>query len=154
MATGGNIGDGVKVAFSITSPLSWTQVTQVANVDFPGLEPDAVNNDVHGSAGFHREMPGLFTVAPMVITVSSDLDESTTADHNTLWGLMLQKTTVWWRVEVPVDRAKTKFTGFEFEGYVGGFVPTTPIDDRQMSEITVRFDGTAFGRDASGASEI
>ena len=57
-------------------------------------------------------------------------------------------------VEVPVDRARTEYTGFEFQGAVAGISPATPIDDRQTMEITVRFDGTGFGRGLAGASEI
>jgi hypothetical protein len=154
MATGGILGDGTKVAFSIGSPLAWQEVTQIIEVTGPGLTPDKVSNDLHGSVGFHRNMPGLKDVSDMVITVAEDLDPATSADHATLWGLLQQGTTVWWRKEIPTNRAKTTFVGFEFQGNVAGYEPSTPIDDRQTSQITVQFDGTALGMGASGASQI
>ena len=154
MATGGMIGDGVKVAYSIGSPMAWTEVIQLADIDFPGMVADDVGNDVHGSAGFHRSMPGLFAVEDFTFTVTSDFDEVTNVVQNALWGLRAQKTTIWWLIELPTNRAKTKFVGFEFQGYVAGIVPNAPIDERQDTVYTVRFDGVNFGRVVAGSSQL
>lgn len=155
MAANGMLGDGCKVAFSISSPHSWTEVDQLADVSGPGMVADEVNNDVHGSAGFHRSFPGLKAVSPMVLTIVSDLDPASSSVQSSLWGLHQQGTTIWWRKEIPINRAQSSYVGYVFQGNVAGFEPGTPIADRQTIQVTIRFDGTGIGRDASaGASQI
>ncbi len=154
MAADGLLGK-VRVGFSIGSPMSWTEITQLIDVEGPGMEADDVNNDVHNTStfpNFHRSMPGMVAVAPMAVTVVSDFDEDTNVEQNTLWGLHQQGTTVWWRKEISVDRTASEYTPFEFQGYVASIEPGTPKDDRQTTVITVRFDGTALGRGVAAAS--
>lgn len=154
MATGGVLGNGTKVAYSSTSPVSWTRVTQVLEVGFPGLEPDEVETTVHSTSKYRRFMPGMIDVTEMTLTLEADLDEGTSPTHDALFDFNAAQTTIWWRIEVPVDREQSEFTAFEFQGWVKNFNVATPIDDKQTIEVTVRFDGDSFTKYAAGAGAI
>jgi hypothetical protein len=152
MATGGVLGFGTKVAYSDTSPVSWTAVPQVKDIKFPGLTPDEVETTVHGTLPFKRFMSGLIDVSEMVLTLETDLASNSV--HRYLRQLQLAGTTVWWRIEVPENRAKTSWVAFEFQGWVKNWVPSTPLADVQTLEVSIRFDGTDFVMYAPGASQI
>jgi len=152
MAQGGVLGFGTKVAFSSTSPTTWTQVPQLLELGFPGFEPDEVETTVHGSLPYRRNIRGLIDVGEMTLRVQADLASNSV--HRQLRQLQLAGTTVWWRIEAPENREKTSWVGFEFQGWVKNWVLETPIDDQQTIEITVRFDGTDFAMYAPGASQI
>ena len=154
MAQGGVLGNGVKVAYSASSPVSWTGVGQVLDITFPGLVPDEVETTVHGTSKWKRFMPGLIDVSPMELTLLADLDEGTSASQDALFDYQSAGTTLWWRVEVPVDRSQTEYTAFEFQGWVKNWVPTTPQQDKQTLNVTVRFDGSSFSKFPAGSSAI
>lgn len=154
MAVDGLLGNGVKVAYSAASPVSWIRIPQVLNVTIPGLEFDEVETTVHSTGGLRRHIPGLGDVTEMELELLADLDETTTASFNALFNFQAARTTVWWRIEVPTTRAQTKFTAFEFQGFVKTWSVDPPIDDRQVLTVSVRFDGTSFSKLAAGASVI
>jgi hypothetical protein len=154
MAADGLLGNGVKVAYSAASPVSWIRVPQVLNVVIPGLEFDEVETTVHSTGGLRRFIPGLGDVTEMELELLADLDETTTASYNALFNFQAARTTIWWRIEVPTTRAQTKFTAFEFQGFVKTWKADPPIDDRQTLMVTVRFDGTSFSKLSAGASAI
>ena len=153
MAQDGVIGNGVKVGYSATSPNTWLPVPQVLDVEIPGLMADKVPTSVHGST-YKRKMRGMLDVSAAKITVLADLDPATTASHTALQTLQAAGTTVWWRIEVPSNRARTAYVGFEFQGYVDTWHPKAPLEGRQEIELNIEFDGTSFSRSAPGASTI
>jgi len=148
MAADGVLGSGVRVGYSASSPVSWTSITQILDCDFPGIETDEVETTVHNATSptYRRHMAGLRDVKEMVLTLLADLDPATNATHQALFTMMKAGTTVWWRIEVPVNRAKTSFMAFEFQAFVKNWMPSTPQEDRQELEVTIRFDGTDFGK--------
>ena len=154
MAQSGMLGSGVKVGYSAASPVSWTGIGQVLEVDIPGLEPDEVETTVHGTSNFRRFIRGLIDVTELRLVLLADLDESTAADQNALFAYQAAGTTIWWRVEIPVDRTRSEYTALEFQGWVKNWLPRAPIDDRQELEVTIRFDGTSFTKYEAGASAI
>lgn len=154
MATGGYLGNGVKVGYSSSSPVSWTKVAQLMDTKFPTITPDEVDNTVHSTGGFKRSFPGLKSVDKMELTLLADLNPATTASHAALRTLQTAGTTLWWRIEVPVDRAQSQYVAFEYQGPVFSWNLETPIDDKQMVKVAVSFDGTEITMYAPGASAI
>lgn len=154
MATGGVLGNGVKVGYSANSPVSWTSVAQVLEVDFPELTPDKVDTTVHGSSKWKRSMAGMIEVSDMTLTLLADTDPSTTPGHDALWDYNQSQTTVWWRVEVPSNRTQSAYTAFEFQGMVAGIKLATPIDDKQTLTVVIRFDGSSLTKYDPAASAI
>lgn len=155
MAADGVMGNGVKVGYSAgTSPFTWVRISQVLNVVIPGLEFEEIDTTVHSTGGLRRFMPGLGDVTEMELTLLADLDETTNVQHDALFDYQAARTTLWWRVEVPTTRAQTKFTAFEFQGFVKTWKADPPIDDRQELLCSVRFDGDSFTKMNAGASQI
>lgn len=153
MAVDGVMGNGVKVGYAATSPTTWIGVSQVLDVEIPGLVADKIPTTVHGGV-YKRSMRGLLDVSPAKIMLLADLDPATTASHTALQTLQAAGTTVWWRIEVPSNRARTAYAAFEFQGYVETWTPKAPIEGRQEIEVTVSFDGTSFTRYNPAASAI
>jgi hypothetical protein len=156
MARGGVLGNGCKVAYSLSSPITWVEIEEVTDVVFPTWQADKVANNVHSATNkLKRNMPGLIEVGDPSFTVLSDFDPSTAPDQAKLIDLNKTGENVWWRFEVPVNRQKTLFRGVEFQAGVLNFSPATPIDDRQTTQYTLTFDGEDVAWDlAAGASEI
>lgn len=152
MATGGVLGFGVKVAYSESSPVTWTQVPQLLNLGFPSFEPDEVATTVHGTNPYKRYMRGLIDVGEMTLELEADLGSASV--HRSLRNLMLDGTTVYWRIEVPENREMTQFSAFEFRGWVKNWSLSTDMADTQKLTVTVRFDDTDFVAYAPGASQI
>jgi hypothetical protein len=154
MAVDGVMGNGVKLGYAATSPTTWLPVPQVLDVEIPGLVADKVPTTVHGGV-YKRNIRGLLDVTPMKVMLLADLDPATTnVSHTALQTLQAAGTTVWWRVEVPSNRARTLFAAFEFQGYVDTWTPSAPIEGRQEIEVNVVFDGTSFTRYAPAATAI
>jgi hypothetical protein len=154
MATGGVLGNGVRVGYSAASPVSWTRVTQILEVTFPQMVADDVDTTVHSTSRVKRNMPGMIEVSEMTLLLEADLDPATSASHDALWTLQKAGTTVWWRAEVPTDRTQSACVPFEFQGYVKSWAPSTPIDDKQTIEVVVRFDGDDLYKLAKGSFTI
>lgn len=156
MAQGGLLGNGTKVGYSTTENGPWTEVTQVIDVVFPTWESGKVEITTHQVGNkLRRYMPGLIEVGDPSFTVLSDFDPATAADQAQLIAWNADGTSVWWRFEVPVNRAQTSFRGVEFQAGILNFSPATPIDDKQTTQYTLSFDGESITWDAAvGASEM
>lgn len=154
MALGGILGSGVKVAFSASSPVSWTTVGQIDDLDFPGLNPDEVETTVHGTSNFKRFMRGLIDVGELMVTVLKDGNQATSPVQKTIRNYQIAGTTIYWRVEIPTDRDRSAYEAFEFQGWVKTFSPKVPKADKQTLQFSVRFDDTAFTRYDAGSSAI
>jgi hypothetical protein len=156
MAQGGLLGNGTKVAYSSSSPVSWTAIPQVTDVVFPTYVADDVNIDTHSVTNkLHRTMAGLITVGNAAVTILSDPDPSTGTAERFLEDRNQDGTSIWLRIERPVNRARTSFYGIVFSCTVKSIQPATPIADKQTTVIEFQFDGTSIQRDAAaGASSI
>jgi hypothetical protein len=156
MAQGGLPGNGVKVGYSTVEGGPWTEVEQIVDVVFPTWEAAKVEITTHQVGNkLRRYMPGMIEVGDPSLTVLSDFDPSTSPDQAQLIEWNQEGTSVWWRFEVPTNRAQTSFRGVEFQAGVLNFSPATPIDDRQTTQYTLSFDGETINWDeAVGASQI
>lgn len=142
MAQGGVIGNGVKVGYSAASPVSYTSIGQILSIEIPQLTADKVDRTVSSSNQYKRSMPGMIDVSDLTFELLADLDESTGATQRQLLTYLKAGTTIYWRIEVPVDRSKSECVPFEFQGYVASWQPTAPVDDKQVVKVSVAFDDT------------
>lgn len=154
MAQGGMIGNGVKIAYSASSPVSWTSIGQVLNVEVPQLVRDKIDRTVHSASGYKRSLPGMIDVSDMTLEILSDLNQTTGAAIRQLLTYLKAGTTIYWRIEIPTNRAKTEYAALEFQGYVLSWQAAAPIDDKQTIATTIAFDDTEVGLYAAGASAI
>jgi len=160
MSQQGVLGNGSKVAFSATSPVSWTKVSQLMNIDkFIELVANLIDNTVMGTSNVMTQMPGMIPAPSFEFTVLADFDQATAAAQETIRqysagsGLSQAATVLWFRIEVPVNRAQSSFRAWEFQGTVNGFSPSVPIGDKQTVKITVVYGGSLAVYNA-GASQI
>lgn len=155
MATGGYINNGVKIAYSASSPVSWTRVGQVLQAPEMGIERDKIDTTVHSAYIYKRSMPGMAEIPPLEMTLLADLNQATSAAHEALRTYCVAGTTIYWRIEVPVDRTQTSFRAFEFQAYVRTWmVNSTAPEDRQEIQTTLEFDDSTWTVYNAGASAI
>ena len=155
MALGGVLGNGSKIAYSSSSPVSWTRVAQLANIDkFISLVANLVDTTVYSTSRIMTQMAGMIPAPTVEMTLEADLDPSTCASQEALRSLQDSGATIWWRIEVPVNRAQSSFRAWEFRGFVQNWSPELPIADRQMIKVTIVFDGDGVAVYNPGASQI
>jgi len=154
MAQGGMIGNGVKIAFSASSPVSWTAVGQILNVEIPQLVADKIDRTVHSTNRYKRSLPGMIDVSDLSLEILQDLATTSGAQQRQLLTYLKAGTTIYWRIEIPVDRNQTTYTAIEFQGYVGTWQPSAPIDDKQVLSCTIVFDDSDITLYGDGASTI
>lgn len=153
MATGGVGGNGVKVAYSVSSPVSWNRIGQLADQELPGLISDKIGSSVHGSR-LKRTMPGMLQVTPLKLTLVADLDPVTSASHAALDTYVRSGATIYFRVEVPANRLASSYVAWEFQGYVSSWQPKSPLEGRQEIDAEIEFDDSTLVKYAPGASAI
>lgn len=152
MATSGVPGNGVLVAYSASSPVDYTLVPQLLDVKLPTFVTDQIDVTTHSLTNkLKRKMSGLSDVTDMELILLADLDETTTPAHAELFDLNQTGAQLWWRIEVPVQRDRTKCKAYEFQGNVGSFEPSAPINGRQEIRVMVRFDGDTFTQYPAGS---
>jgi len=156
MALGGNIGNGTKVAYSAASPVAWSKVAQLLDVSkFLSLVANDVDTTVHSTSRIMTSMPGMFPVPEIDLDLLADLNETTSPSQEALRNYQANGTTLYWRVEIPTDRAQTLFRGFEFQAYLKSWdlSKTTQIANRQEIAAILKFAG-GYWVQATGASVI
>lgn len=154
MATGGVLGNGTKVAYSLTSPMSFVRLGQVMNIDeFISLVRDKVNTTVYSTGFVRTTRPGMADAFTMKLSVMADLDPSTSPAHDKMFVFQAAGTVVWWRIEVPASDAQTAFASWEFRGYVEECTLELPIDDNQKMTVSITYSGD-LSRYAPAATQI
>ena len=154
MALDGMIGNGIKVAYSNASPVSWVRVTQLDAITTPQFSSDVIDRTVSGTNRFKRSLPGMATVSPLQLVILGDLDSATSPVQAALLALWKTGETIYWRVEIPINRSQTSFRPMEFRGYVKDFQYAAPIDDKQTLTVSIEFDDEDVYLLAPGASAI
>jgi len=156
MADNGMIGNGIMVGYRITgSPgAAHTLIGQLLNVDGLELARAAVDRTVHSANDFERDLPGMIRMSPLHLELLASPDELVGEGvvQEALIDLLLAGTTVEWRIEVPVDRAKTKYKGYVFDGFVRTWKHGKPIKERQVYEFEINFDDDSFDIEAAAVS--
>lgn len=141
MPSGGQLGSGVKIFFATGSPHSWTQVPEVREVGaLPNRERDRVESTIHGASSERSYVPGLADVADLEFTLRANLDAGSV--HSRLKGYEAAQTTLWWRVEVPVDTdlASSTYVAYTMQGRVSRWNLISPIDELKEIEVTVQYN--------------
>lgn len=153
MPSGGQIGSGVKIAYSANSPVSWTRVPELTDVTPPTFERDDVEITTHGTTSLRQYIPGLADVTDLEFTMLANLTIGSVC--TALSSLERSQTTVWWRVEIPVssDLATTNYFAYQFQGKVKTWAVESPIDDAKIVNVVVKFNDN-FMIQQEMASEI
>jgi len=163
MALLGVLGNGCKIAFSSSSPVSWTRVPQLMSIDsFLSLVPADVDVTVYGTSNLMQSMPGMIDPPEMQFTCLADHNPATAPALDSLRqyqsgsGHANAGATIYWRVEVPTDRGQTSslFRAWEFRGFVKDLTNSVPIGDKQTTQYTVRFSADYWVTTAVVASAI
>ena len=144
MAQGGLIGNGVKVGYSLSSPLSYLKLEQVLDATPPKLTPDKIDTSRHGTSRFKSNIPGMLDVAAIAIKCLRDADPVTSPNVNSVQNLVRASTTVYLRIEVPSNTGQTLFEAWELSGRFGNFTTTAPQMGRQEVDIEFMFDGIDY----------
>jgi len=148
------LGNGVKIAFSASSPVAWIAVGQVLNAEIPQLVRDKIDRTVHSAYGYKRSLPGMIDVSDLTLEILQDLNQATSVAQRTLLTYLKAGTTLWWRIEIPTDRTQTAFAALEFQGFVMSWQPSAPIGEKQQLTAVIAFDGSDISLYAAGASAI
>jgi len=153
MSTGGVLGNYIKLAYSSSSPVSWTAIANILSIDkfFELITPD-IDTTVSGVT-IRTSMPGIPEPPEVEFTLLADPDQSTSADQEFLRARLMDGVTFWLRVERPTNRTHTTFRAEEFQAYVKGFAPAAPVDDKQTVKVTLRYSGN-YAIYNAGASAI
>jgi hypothetical protein len=141
MATGGQIGSGIKAGYSTNSGSTWTQITAILEGDPPQFERDDVETTVHGTTSVRTKIPGLSDVSDARLLLLADFDRGTSPSHLALKDLESAQTTITFRYEIPVDAdlSTTTYFVYQYSARVGSWKPSTPIDDKKTIEVTFKF---------------
>lgn len=146
MAQGGVLGNGVRVGFSRTSPVSFTRVPQVIDVEFPSEVPDKVDKTTHGTSKYKKNFPGMIEVGDLVIRCLADFDQVTGTVQEEMYDIQNDQEEVYWRVEIPANRAQSRIRPFELYGYIADIRPGLPIEDKQTVEFVIVHSGEGITR--------
>lgn len=148
MPSGGQIGTGVKIATATASPNVWTAVPEIFDVSqIPNRIRDRVETTIHGVTGDRTYIPGLSEVEDLVFIVRANLDAGSV--HSVLRNHQALQTTLWWRVEVPVDPtlSTSTYIAYTFQGRIASAAVSAPKDDLKTIEFTVLHESDLFIQD-------
>lgn len=143
MATGGVLGNGVKIGFALTSPQSYVRIAQVQNVDkFFSLTKPVVDTTVHSLSTIKTAIQGLADPPQIQLTLLADNDQSSTPSHETLRLANLNNTVYWFRFEIPTNALQTIFRPIELQASVMTYDRSTlPIAGAQQTKVTLLYNG-------------
>jgi len=137
------IGNGIVIEVSTSSPVSYTTIGQIMELDQIELVADKIARTYHSSSNFKRNAAGMVEVSDISFTLlhKSGLDES----PDDLYDRVTVGTTYWWRVRIPdTENPTTKYEAFEFQASAGRWAINPPREDDQTVEVTLYIDGTTF----------
>jgi hypothetical protein len=161
MALLGVIANGTKVAYSASSPVSWTRIGQLRNIPtFISLVADDLDTTVHSTSSIMTSAPGMIPPPEVQMELLADLDPVTSPAHETMRQYSVggqhanSGATIWLRIEVPSNRAQSAFRAWEFQCYVKDFtIPSLNPPELTLFNVTVKFSGNLAVYNP-GASQI
>lgn len=142
MAKGGIIGNGMKVGYSLTSPLSYNKLEQLLDANPPTLTPDKIDTTRHGTSRLKSNVPGMLDIAPTTIKCLYDADPATSPNVNGIPALVNSQASIYLRIEVPT--AGGLFVAWELSGRFASYTVAAPIMARQEVTIQFFFDGIDY----------
>jgi hypothetical protein len=150
----GVLGNGLKAAYSTSSPLSWIQIPDIMAIDTPFdlITPD-IDTSVSGVT-IKTSMGGVADPPQPGFTKLSDPNPATGTAEEYLRLRQLDGVAVWFRFEVPTNRTATLFIGEIYQATVKQFMRSSPIFDKQTVKIVLRYAGNRVYDSAVGASQI
>lgn len=148
MATGGQIGSGVKAAFATSTPHTWVEITQLLNVTIPNVTRDRVETTIHGVTSLRTYIPGLGDVSDFELDLLADLDVDSV--HMQLKSYEQAQTTLWFRFEVPNEAtlSTANYYAVQIQGRVASWELDTTIDGAKTLKVTGQFEGNYMSQQA------
>lgn len=145
-AQGGFIGNGMKVGYSLASPVSYNKFEQLLDAQPGSVDPTKIDVSVHGVGGFLANITGLNAVGDTTIKMLRDHSSTTSPNQNAVFALLLAKTTVYLMVEIPdrADLSTALYVGYEYQVKVNKHMEVTPINGRQELDVSFLFCGTTY----------
>lgn len=155
-AQGGFIGNGMKMGYSVSSPVSYKKFEQLLEGTPGSVDPTKIDVTVHGSGGFMANITGLNAVADTTMKLLRDHSAATSPNQNALFALLLAKTTVWLLIEIPdgPDLSVALYDSYEYQVKVNKHAEVTPINGRQELDISFLFCGTTYTKYPPRASVL
>ena len=154
MALGGYIGNGIRVGYSLASPLSYNKLEQVIDAAPPKLKADVIDTSRHSANRYKSNIPGMYDVSPVTIKMLRDADPSTAPKQNAIRALQDASTTIYLRVEVPSNSGQTLFEAWEISGRFSDWGISAPLMGRVELDVSFLFDGVDYIYFAPAASVI
>ena len=144
------LGDGVKIGYCTTSPVSWTELVGLVDLPAPpGPVAEMLENTTHGTSGYKTYGAGLKDVPDVTATFHF----TGTAAQLAMISAQAAGTVLWFRFEVPATAAKTTFRAWEMQAVVIAAPVATPIADWQTLTLTLKYSGNfAFYPDAAATA--
>lgn len=116
-----------------------TAVANVTSVRGPGWRTDTADVSAHDSSSAHEEaVVGIIRTGEVTLDINWGPDEVT--HDETAGGLLADlkaRTSQSWAIEYPTSPA----TFITFTGYVTGYEPTAPYDDKLTATVTLKPTG-------------
>ena len=147
------IANGMKFAFALASPITYTELEDLRDMGLPQETAARVDKTVHSTTSRRmRSEPGMTSVSDPYAVVLQDLSN---AVQKQLRDLKAAGTLIYVRQEVPTNTECTLFVGFEYQAYVANFEPggTTP-EALQTTKYTFMVDSDIYEDSAEGATQI
>lgn len=143
--------DGVKFAYALSSPITWTELTDLRDLPSPPASvADKLEITTHGSEGRKRYKTGLLDTPDVAVKFLLNLDAAQLA----LITARDARTEIWWRCEIPTDEAKTLFVAWEWQGYVAKADLMTPIGGVWEFDLGIQYSDNYQFFETPAATEI
>lgn len=143
MPTGGQLGSGVRMAYAVTSPHSWVEITQILEADPFQFERDRVDVSTHGTESERSYIPGLRDASDARALILVDLDRATSPSHLGLKDFESSQAIIWVRVAIPIgaDLDTTAYWAQTAQCRVSRWALSTPIEGRKELEVLFQYAG-------------
>ena len=147
-ATGGQLGSGVQVAYSLNnSPQTWIEIPQIMDAVIPIVTRERVETTFHGVTSLRTYIPGLGDVRDGELTLLANLTSG--GVHLALRTLERSQDTIWVRFEVPdtSNLSTTTFMAVQLQAKVASWELNTPIDDAKTIKVVFQFSDNYMVQD-------
>lgn len=143
---GGQIGKGIRAAYSAESPVSWVKIPAVLDATVPSFQADDIDITTHDTSGkLKKSIAGLVAVGDVTLTCLGDFKQGDVAAYSALTNANRLGTILWFRLEIPADTTLTLFKVYEYLVTVKTASDRSPIAGRQEVEFVLKFSGDDIG---------
>lgn len=144
--------DGVKFAYSLSSPLSWVELDNLRDLPSPPASvADKLDITTHGNARRKAYKSGMMDTPDITARFLLDLSDAAQLAMITARDA---GTELWFRCEIPSNEAKTLFLGWEWQGYVSKADALTPVGGVWEFDLVIQYSDNYQFWSTPAATEI